>query len=193
LLARELRLDGARPLITWYDAATGGRVELSVATTANWVAKIAGYLVDEVGVEPGDALSLDPEPHWVTAVVLLSAWSVGAAVDLDGTGQRLDLPLDPMGAGLSALVAAYPDSFVASEASGAELVNAVPEVPRGARLMSALPLDAPGTGWGLLAPIAAGGSVVYAPADAKAADRAAAERVTHTVGVDVPGLPRLGE
>src|SRR3954449_8457945 len=78
LLARELRRDGARPFLTWYDDATGDRVELSVATTANWAAKIANHLVDEHGVEPGDDVGTDPRLHWITAVVVLGVWTAGA-------------------------------------------------------------------------------------------------------------------
>ena len=191
LLARELRRDGSRPLITWYDAATGGRIELSVATTANWVAKIAAYLVDEVGVEPGDPVAFDSVPHWAIAVALLGAWSTGATVEFGQHTDRLDVPLDPMGAGLSALVAAYPDQFPTSQTSGAEALAAAPSIPEGARVLTTLPLDEVGAAWGLLSPLAAGGSVVFAPADDQTADRAAAERVTHTVGVEVEGLPRL--
>ena len=43
----------ARPLITYYDDATGERVELSGTTTANWAAKAANLLRDECDVEPG--------------------------------------------------------------------------------------------------------------------------------------------
>ena len=43
----------ARPLVTFYDDATGERVELSVATYANWVAKTAGLAQDELDVERG--------------------------------------------------------------------------------------------------------------------------------------------
>src|SRR5581483_10873997 len=52
LLAAEVARDGARPLFTFYDDATGARVELSVATTANWVAKTAGFLIDTYDVQP---------------------------------------------------------------------------------------------------------------------------------------------
>ena len=48
LLAEQLRRDPARPLVTFYDDATGERVELSVTTYANWVAKTAGLLQDEL-------------------------------------------------------------------------------------------------------------------------------------------------
>ena len=44
LLDEALRRDPARPLLTFYDDATGERTELSVATFANWVAKTANLL-----------------------------------------------------------------------------------------------------------------------------------------------------
>jgi uncharacterized protein (TIGR03089 family) len=46
LLLAELRRDRSRPLITYYDDETGERVELSVATFDNWVAKTVGLLRD---------------------------------------------------------------------------------------------------------------------------------------------------
>ena len=49
-LAATLRTDPGRPLVTFYDDATGERVELSVATYANWVAKTAGLVQDELDV-----------------------------------------------------------------------------------------------------------------------------------------------
>src|SRR3954447_21864841 len=82
LLAREARRDGARPLLTWYDDSSGDRIELSVATAANWAAKTANLLVDEHGLGPGDAIALTPASHWLTAVVVLGAWTAGVAVDL---------------------------------------------------------------------------------------------------------------
>src|SRR3954447_17282746 len=84
LLAREARRDGARPLLTWYDDATGERVELSVATAANWAAKIANHLVDEDDVQPGDVVVVEPALHWTTAVMLLGAWTAGGQVGLTG-------------------------------------------------------------------------------------------------------------
>jgi len=189
LLETEVRRDGTRPFITAYDAA-GGRVELSVATTANWVAKTAGYLEDEHGIEPGDRIAVDPTLHWLTAVVFLAGSAVGADVVVGEAqgAQHIDVPLDPMGAGFSRLVAAYPDHYVPSAPAGD--VSSV-GLPAGARVLTTLPLDETGIGVGLLGPLAAGGSVVYlATADA-AAKVAAAERVTHTAGIDVPGLPRL--
>ena len=54
------RRDPGRPLVTWYDDATGERVELSVATYANWVAKTASLLVEEHDLERGDSAAGRP-------------------------------------------------------------------------------------------------------------------------------------
>jgi uncharacterized protein (TIGR03089 family) len=80
LLDQALRADPARPLLTFYDDATGERTELSVATFANWVAKTANLLRDDLAVEPGGTVSLDLPPHWQAAVWLQSAWALGLHV-----------------------------------------------------------------------------------------------------------------
>lgn len=181
LLTRELRRDGSRPFITWYGDNPGERVELSVATTANWVAKIAGYLDDELAIEPGEAIMVDPMLHWLTAVTLLAAWSAGAAVvfDPDSPATRVEVPLDPLGAGFSRLVAAYPDSFIPTAPSGAaELAAISPDLPADARVLWSAPLDSLGIGLGLLGPLSVGGSVVYSGAD-RADEIRVSERVTH--------------
>jgi uncharacterized protein (TIGR03089 family) len=70
----------AQPLITFYDDATGERIELSGTTTANWTAKTANLLHDECDVEPGARVALLLPAHWQTAAVLLGAWSCGAEI-----------------------------------------------------------------------------------------------------------------
>ncbi|NJP34983.1 TIGR03089 family protein [Micromonospora thermarum] len=75
--------DPTRPLLTWYDDATGERTELSGATCANWVAKTANLLVDGLGLGPGDTARVLLPPHWQTAAVLLGAWSAGLTVAED--------------------------------------------------------------------------------------------------------------
>jgi uncharacterized protein (TIGR03089 family) len=70
----------ARPLITFYDDATGERIELSATTTANWSAKAANLLRDECDVEPGTPVAVLLPAHWQTAAVLLAAWWCGAEV-----------------------------------------------------------------------------------------------------------------
>lgn len=229
LLSRELRRDASRPLVTWYDDATGERVELSVATAANWAAKVAGLLVDDFDVGPGDAIGVLLPLHWETVVVLLGVWSVGAAALIDApgsvtfstaatentSGAQIVLGLAPLGADFSRLVAAQPDTFVplspplddaaALVAAGRswthdELARAAMRAAeahglgRTSRVLSTLsPGTVDGLDAGLLVPLAAGGSVVLVSnADAAALpDRCAAERVTHTAGIDVAGLPRL--
>src|SRR3954447_19312603 len=85
LLADAVAADPARPLLTWYDDATGDRTELSGATLANWVAKTANLLVDGCGLGPGDVAAVRLPAHWQTAAVLLGAWAAGLAVDVGGT------------------------------------------------------------------------------------------------------------
>ncbi|NPC95910.1 TIGR03089 family protein [Nocardioides sp. zg-DK7169] len=75
-----LRHDAGRPLVTFYDHATGERVELSVTTYANWVAKAASLLVDEHGLERGDRLRIDLPTHWLGTVFLGAAWSAGLTI-----------------------------------------------------------------------------------------------------------------
>jgi uncharacterized protein (TIGR03089 family) len=81
LLAAHLRRDGGRPLLTSYDERSGERVELSVATYANWVAKAASLLVDEHDLERGDVLLVDLPTLWLGPVFLGAAWTAGLAVE----------------------------------------------------------------------------------------------------------------
>jgi len=93
-LRRErLRSLGPSPLLTFYDLATGERVELSHTTADNWVAKTAN-LVTDLGVGAGDRVQLSLPPHWQSAVWCLATWAVGAALvdsepDLLVTGPEL--------------------------------------------------------------------------------------------------------
>jgi uncharacterized protein (TIGR03089 family) len=79
LLAAVVSEDPARPLLTWYDDATGDRAELSGATLLNWVAKTGNLLVDGAGLGPGDRVGVLLPPHWQTAAVLLGCWAAGLA------------------------------------------------------------------------------------------------------------------
>jgi len=80
LLASLLRTDPGRPLVTYYDHATGERVELSVTTYANWVAKASSLLAEEHDLERGQGLHLDLPAHWLGPVFLGAAWTVGLVV-----------------------------------------------------------------------------------------------------------------
>jgi uncharacterized protein (TIGR03089 family) len=82
VLAR-LLADGGRPLVTFYDGASGERTELSVTTYANWVAKVSSLLADELDVEHGSRLLVDLPTHWLGAVVLGAAWNTGLEVVWD--------------------------------------------------------------------------------------------------------------
>ena len=82
LLRDALTADPARPALTFYDDATGERVELSVTTLENWVAKTANLLVDGLGVHPGQSIGVRLPCHWLAPVWLLAAWSAGLVVVL---------------------------------------------------------------------------------------------------------------
>lgn len=239
LLRSTLATDPARPLVTFYDDATAERVELSVATFANWVAKTANLLQGDLAAEPGDRLALLLPAHWQTAVWLLACSSVGVIADVGGepgaadlvvsgpdsldaaracSGERVALALRPLGgrfpqppSGFSDYAAEVPgqgDRFVpfapvdpgdaalvvgGTELTGAQVVERARADARergltpDSRLLSGLAYDTwEGLSAGLLAPLAAGGSVVLCrnlgvlPAEGLAR-RQESEKVTHTV------------
>ena len=77
-----LQADPMGPRITYYDDATGERIELSTVTLANWAAKTANLLRDELGAGPGSRVAVLLPAHWQTAAVLLGVWWIGAEVVL---------------------------------------------------------------------------------------------------------------
>jgi uncharacterized protein (TIGR03089 family) len=86
LLDPLLDRDPVGPRITYYDDATGERIELSTVTLANWAAKTANLLRDELGAGPGSRIAVLLPAHWQTAAVLLGVWYIGAEVVL-GPGE----------------------------------------------------------------------------------------------------------
>lgn len=77
--------DPSQPLLTYRDGPD--RVELSGATTANWVAKTANALTDAYGGPQRVGLLLPL--HWQTPCLLLGAVAAGATVVLASTAQEL--------------------------------------------------------------------------------------------------------
>ncbi|MFJ5897034.1 TIGR03089 family protein [Streptomyces sp. NPDC093064] len=110
LLRSALAADPGRPLVTFYDDATGERVELSVATFSNWVAKTANLLQGDLGAGPGDRVALMLPAHWQTAVWLLACASVGVVADVDGN------------AGVADVVVSGPDTLDAARVCSGERV-----------------------------------------------------------------------
>lgn len=85
MLSGLLRDDPARPLVTFYDDATGERVELSVTTFANWVHKTAGLVQDDLDVASGATVLVDLPTHWLGAVWLGAAWTGGWCITTEPT------------------------------------------------------------------------------------------------------------
>ncbi|MEU4731889.1 TIGR03089 family protein [Streptomyces sp. NPDC023588] len=176
LLRSALAADPGRPLVTFYDDATGERVELSVATFANWVAKTANLLQGDLGAEPGDRLALLLPAHWQSAVWLLACASVGVVAEVDGDpasadlvvsgpdglerglacgGERVALALRPLGGRFPQPPAGYADYAV--------------EVPgQGDRFAPFVPVDADGPGL-----VVGGEELSYAQLTTRAREEAA--------------------
>ena len=93
LLAAALSADPSRPLLTYYDDATSERTELSVATFANWVAKTANLLRDDLDLQPGARVEVDLPLHWQAAVWLQACWAVGLVVVLPSGPARQPVEL----------------------------------------------------------------------------------------------------
>ena len=79
-----LRADPVGPRITYYDDATGERIELSAVTLANWAAKTGNLLRDELGAGPASRIAILLPAHWQTAAVLFGVWWIGAEAVLAG-------------------------------------------------------------------------------------------------------------
>ncbi|MFE6937314.1 TIGR03089 family protein [Streptomyces sp. NPDC057699] len=238
LLRSALAADPARPLVTFYDDATGERVELSVATFANWVAKTANLLQGDLAAEPGDRLALLLPAHWQSAVWLLACSSVGVVAEVQGDpasadlvvsgpdtldralacrGERVALALRPLGGRFPQAPEGFTDYAVEVPGQGDRFAPYAPVDPAapalsvggavltgdqlvararedavelglgpGSRLLTGRTYDTwEGLSAGLLAPLAAGGSVVLCRhldrLDANGlAKRVESERITAT-------------
>ncbi|WP_153506251.1 TIGR03089 family protein [Cumulibacter manganitolerans] len=80
LLAAAIERDPARPLVTYYDRTSGERTELSGTTFANWVAKTANLLRDDLDVHAGSVVALALPMHWQQLVLAFGTWAVGGCV-----------------------------------------------------------------------------------------------------------------
>lgn len=137
-----LRADPVGPRITYYDDATGERIELSAVTLANWAAKTGNLLRDELGAGPASRVAILLPAHWQTAAVLFGVWWIGAEALLDGpadlalcTAERLDeadaaapggevavLSLDPFGRPADGLPIGVTDYATAVRVHGDQIV-----------------------------------------------------------------------
>jgi len=95
LLASLVASDATRPRLTFYDDAEGPtrgeRIELSGRVLANWVAKAANLLQDELDAAPATTVGLDLPCHWRAFYWALASWSVGATVLVGPEAWRADV------------------------------------------------------------------------------------------------------
>ena len=88
LLQRRRRDGAGAPLVTFVDADTGERTELSAVSLENAAAKIANALRDEYDLGPGATVGLQLPLHWQRSAWCAGAWTAGclvapASVDAD--------------------------------------------------------------------------------------------------------------
>ncbi|MBK8461203.1 MAG: TIGR03089 family protein [Micropruina sp.] len=79
-LRSRVRTNGAAPLLTYYDLASGERTEFSARSVANWVDKTTN-LLDELDARDGiiaSPLALSHPAHWVSLIWPLASWQAGA-------------------------------------------------------------------------------------------------------------------
>jgi uncharacterized protein (TIGR03089 family) len=123
---RWVRERGASPLLTYYDLAAGERTELSGVSVANWVDKTSNLLVDELGVDQGEAVELalaESNPgHWVTMVWQLACWQVGAVVTLGRLTAATVVGAGPGGPGAVSIPGGTPPEPPGGVASGAQVL-----------------------------------------------------------------------
>jgi uncharacterized protein (TIGR03089 family) len=107
--------DPAGPRITYYDDATGERIELSTATLVNWAAKTGNLLRDEMGAGADTRVAVLLPAHWQTASVLFGIWWIGAEVVTVGqadvalcTAERLGEADEAVGVGEIAVLSLDP-------------------------------------------------------------------------------------
>jgi uncharacterized protein (TIGR03089 family) len=224
--------DPAQPLLTLLDGPA--RVELSGATTANWVAKSANLLVDGLGGPQRVGLLLPL--HWQSVVLVLAGVTTGARVVVAGSADRLgdceavfttperaqaclDAGADevlavsthPLGAPPSSVplmvvdhareIPSYGDHWGGAAPSDVDVVvagEALGRLPRAGlgpddRVLADLSPEFPPALRALLGALAEGAALVLAPGSGRLDLRsvAAEERLTASLGVDVPGVRRL--
>jgi uncharacterized protein (TIGR03089 family) len=153
LLRARLKAAGADPLITYYDAPSGERVELSAITFDNWVAKAANLLTCDLSVAQGESVALplarSAPGHWMTAVWQVAAWHAGAYVDLssapaevvvcgpdwqpyaDSGADVLACSLHPLGGGLGSVLPASVSDVDLAVRSQPDSYDAAPIDPAG--------------------------------------------------------------
>ncbi|WBP93017.1 TIGR03089 family protein [Mycolicibacterium neoaurum] len=145
LLDPLLKRDPVGPRITYYDDASGERIELSAVTLANWAAKTANLLRDELGAGPGSRIAVLLPAHWQTAAVLLGIWWIGAEAVLGadagdaeialctadrldeadaivGTGEVVAFSLDPFGKPVADLPIGVTDYATSVRVHGDQIV-----------------------------------------------------------------------
>ena len=77
LLQARRRADPGSPMITFVDAGTRERTELSASSVENAAAKIANALQQEFDLDAGSRVGLHLPPHWQRSTWCAGIWTAG--------------------------------------------------------------------------------------------------------------------
>lgn len=151
ILPRLVQRDATAPAVTYYDDASGERIELSAKVVSMWASKASHWLTDEMLVDPGGRVHLDlPARHWRTIYWAFAVWSIGAEVstteaDSDATVSMHGVGdlVEPVASLAASDLAGFPDQFGPSiEAApddlaldGRTFADVLPAVPASERVM----------------------------------------------------------
>ena len=81
-VSTQLRRDPGQPCLTFYDAATGERIELSWVTFDNWTSKVANLFTDELDAQPGDRITVTLPTHWLGPAVAVRSLGGGTGASV---------------------------------------------------------------------------------------------------------------
>lgn len=161
-LAAAHSADPTRPLVTYYDANSAERIELSLATFDNWVSKLVNLYAVELGLEPGDEVVVDLPISWQASVIVAAAWSAGLVVSLQNDTVPALRVVGPAATTEGLAEAAEQDPGQAAQVLACSLG------PLGGRFTSPLP-----TGWlDFAVEVPGQADVILAPVRVSAADPA---------------------
>lgn len=159
---------GPQPFLTFYDATTGARTELSYATLHNWASKTANWLIEERAAARGEVVEIDVADDWRTFAAVTACWKLGAAAGIFDNGAGITAADD---------VLVFADDYDDPDVDDADpalhsgdgawtqsqLVDAAPELPGRARIATNLPADRPLLWQLAVGALLARGAIVWSP------------------------------
>ena len=130
-LSDRLRRRPGDPLVTFVDAGSAERTELSASSFANATSKIANALADEFDLGPGSRIALAMPAHWQVATWAAGAWALGCIVTADPANAELVVASEATASSLASPAgpaqALHPVQVVSSHPFGLPIARGLPD------------------------------------------------------------------